>query len=90
MATEKLVLCEPYIRLRSVVLIVLLVLTSIILTAFAIEAVMAGRDMYRPWQRYYVGERDNRANPNFVADPDIGWRMRSNHVFSWRRGSRTA
>mgnify|MGYP002844546203 CR=1 FL=1 len=71
------------------VLIVLLVLTSIILTVFAIEAVMAGRDMYRPWQRYYVGERDNRANPNFVADPDIGWRMRPNHVFSWRRGSRT-
>ncbi len=35
-----------------------------------------------PEPTYYVGEFEDRPSANFASDPDTGWRMHGNHVFT--------
>ena len=37
---------------------------------------------FDPQPRTYVGDESNRPIANFVADPEIGWRMRPGHAFA--------
>ena len=36
---------------------------------------------FDPQPRIYVGDESDRPSANFVADPEIGWRMRPDHEF---------
>ncbi|MEZ5503381.1 MAG: SGNH/GDSL hydrolase family protein [Halioglobus sp.] len=56
---------------------------------FALGAAEYGARRYvdiAGWPPYYVGEYDNRASDNFIADPDTGWRMRAGQSFAWQIG----
>lgn len=75
--------------MRSAAFKTILLLSSISVTVLGAEGFMLLLDLYRPVNRFYVGDRQSQYNPNFIADADTGWRMRPNHSFSWRRGSPT-
>jgi hypothetical protein len=70
-------------RLRILVISVILFFISISLTLLSIEVVLRLVNKYPPQSRYYTGEQENRPSANFVADPDVGWRMRPQHSFVW-------
>ena len=54
---------------------------SFLLSLAVGELVLRLRPSFDPQPRVYVGDQPDRPNANFVADPDLGWRMRPGHEF---------
>ncbi len=61
----------------------LLLVSSIVLTLLAGEAALALLGLYPPLPRSYVGEHRDQHRAHFVADPELGWRMRPGSSFVW-------
>jgi hypothetical protein len=57
---------------------------ALIAELLLIEAALSGLSLMPPEPRAQVGEHADRERKNFVADPEIGWRMRPGASFRWR------
>ncbi len=61
----------------------LLLVSSLVLTLLAGETALALLGLYPPVPRTYIGEHRNQHRAHFVADPELGWRMRPGSSFEW-------
>ena len=70
--------------------ILLLLVASGGLALAAGEAALALFGLAEPAPRTNVGERENRRHAHFVADAELGWRMRPGASFEWQVDGFTA
>jgi hypothetical protein len=56
---------------------------SLVFGAVLLEALLHLFPRFRPFPPGYPGEHADRESRNFVADADLGWRMRPHHTFAW-------
>ncbi|MGE3171167.1 MAG: SGNH/GDSL hydrolase family protein [Planctomycetota bacterium] len=63
---------------------VLLAVAGLVLSLFVCEAALWLADLAPPDPYGYVGQHQDRESRSFVADPDLGWRMRPGAEFAWR------
>lgn len=70
-------------RLRTKLL---LVLGSLFATLLLAEGVLRIYPPFRPLPRTYVGEFENQRRQGYVADPQVGWKMRPHGQSSTREG----
>ncbi len=75
-------------RARTVLAHAALLTGSLAIAALLGEAIVRARGV-RPHPRVYAGERLDPVRRNFVADEQIGWRMRPNHAFHDTTAGRT-
>lgn len=69
--------------LRALGTRLLLPVSSIVLTVLACEAALALLGLYPPAPRTYPGEQPDQHRAHFVADAELGWRMRPGSSFEW-------
>jgi hypothetical protein len=55
----------------------------LILCLVMLEALLHLVPRFRPNPLTYPGEHANRSNRHFIADAELGWKMRAHHVFAW-------
>lgn len=68
---------------HSIVLKLAVFFVALLLTLGVVEIALHLAGRFPPLPRNYVGEYEFKESPNFIADSEVGWRMRPGSAFNW-------